>query len=162
MLKIQGGLYRRFAGVWEGRGAVRKPALSSVPRRVGPLKRASREAPGPRQRKDEACRRHLPRGARRHGRLTAGLRHYCRAFLFAGCHIKERKHTGSQSSPSSSEAIKLTRRLKRSWRTRSHGSRNVARAWGSRSFFDRCLIPGCAAMYHDGTSLREHRDGVCL
>ena len=43
---------------------------------------------------------------RRGGRLAAGLCGHGRALLFAGCHIRERKGVSSQSSPSSSRAVK--------------------------------------------------------
>ena len=70
----------------------------SVPRYVVPRERIIVEAPGYPSAEDERCRRH--------GRLTAGLCGHGRALLFAGCHIKKWKDSGSQSSPSSSGAIK--------------------------------------------------------
>ena len=70
----------------------------SAPRCEVPRERIIVEAPGHPSAEDER--------PRRGGRLTAGLYNCARALLFAGCHIGERKSKCSQSSPSSSGAVK--------------------------------------------------------
>ena len=87
--------------IWDqknGQVSSQGTGLPSVLRSVVPWERASREAPGTRQRKGSVAQ------SVRATDSEAGRR--SRAFLFAGCHDKGGKGIRSQSSPSSPEAVK--------------------------------------------------------